>query len=177
MGYFKRAFYSMKYRKGTNIFLILAYTAIFALTLGILLVYLSMSSQVDYLQKALGCAVTMKGVQFYTAEVSGYSNVHFSDAEIFVDSPYVETYNLVSNTAYMDLEGGLFPVVRDGNRGFYEYAVENNTPGYTYVSGYRGDCVMVPVTNSQYYDAFTVYGFKLVEGKHFTAEDEAAAFL
>ena len=54
----KRAFYSMRYRKGQNIALTIAYTLLFALILGILLVYLSMSA--DLLQKSLGCAVTLR---------------------------------------------------------------------------------------------------------------------
>lgn len=58
--FLKRAFYSMKHRLGQNIALTIAYTLIFALTLGILLVYLSMSAQVDLLQKSLGCAVTLR---------------------------------------------------------------------------------------------------------------------
>lgn len=169
--FLKRAFYSMKYRKGQNIALTIAYTVLFALTLGLLLVYLSMSSQVDYLQKSLGGAVTMRGMEFYVQNSWGGRSIRPEDAVAFVDSPYVETYNYVASTAQMDLENDVLPVVRDSNRGFYEYAVENHTPGYKYVRGYGGDCTMVPVSNSRYYDAFTIYGFKLVEGNHFTPED------
>ena len=178
MGYFKRAFYSMKYRKGTNIFLILAYTAIFALTLGILLVYLSMSSQVDYLQKALGCAVTLRGPRYLTdTKALGWLDINPEDMETFLDSPYVETYNHVGNIREVDMEGGLFPVVPDSKMGYYTYATENHSEGYRYDFGFPGDCTMVPVSNSQYYDAFTIYGFKLVEGTHFTPEDKTSVLI
>ena len=177
MGYFKRAFYSMKYRKGTNIVLILAYTAIFALTLGILLVYLSMSSQVDYLQKALGCAVTIRtNVNDFGTPRGGieYCDISQEDGDAFVDSPYVESYNKVGYIETGLMENGLEPVVRDSNLGLYEYQTMNGT-GHTI--GYMGNCLVVPVTWSEPYDLFTVYGFSLIEGRHFTAEDTDAIII
>ena len=178
MGFIKRGFYSMKYRKGQNIVLTVAYTLLFALTLGILLVYLSMSSQVDYLQKALGSAVTLRGPRYLTdTKALGWLDINPEDMETFLDSPYVETYNHVGNIDTVDMEGGLFPVVPDSKMGYYTYVTENHSEGYRYNFGFQGDCTMVPVSNSQYYDAFTIYGFKLVEGTHFTPEDKTSVLI
>ncbi|MBD5169371.1 MAG: ABC transporter permease [Oscillibacter sp.] len=168
MGFVKRAFYSMKYRKGQNIALIIAYTLLFALTLGILLVYLSMSAQVDLLQKSLGCAVTLRS-NVWDISMPGslkYYSIREEDAQAFINSPYVESYNELGFVGEVAFEGGLLPYVRDSNRSLYEYQTQN---GYT--PGYTGDCLMIPVTQSERFEAFTTYGFSLVEGRHFTAED------
>lgn len=174
----KRALYSMKYRKGQNIALTIAYTLLFALTLAILLVYLSMDAQVDSLQRSLGCAVTLRtniiSAGLYEEGALRYFDVKAEDADVFIDSPYVESYNKVGWLWFADFEGGLLPVVRDENLGMYEYQTMNGT-GRTL--GYLGDCAMTPVTRSEDYDAFTVYGFSLVEGRHFTEKDSAAAII
>ena len=167
--FIKRAFYSMKYRKGQNIILTIAYTLLFALTLGILLVYLSMSAQVDLLQKSLGCAVTLRS-NVWDISLRGdlkYCSIREEDAQAFLDSPYVESYNKVGYIGEVAFEGGLLPYVRDSNRSLYEYQTQNG--GHT--PGYFGDCLMIPVTQSERFEAFTAYGFSLVEGRHFTVED------
>ena len=169
MEFIKRAFYSMKHRKGHNIALIIAYTLLFALTLGILLVYLSMSAQVGLLQKSLGCAVTLRS-NVWDISLRGdlkYCSIREEDAQAFLDSPYVESYNKVGYIGEVAFEGGLLPYVRDSNRSLYEYQTQNG--GHT--PGYFGDCLMIPVTQSERFEAFTAYGFSLVEGRHFTVED------
>ena len=174
MEFIKRAFYSMKYRKGQNIVLTIAYTLLFALTLGILLVYLSMSAQVDLLQKSLGCAVTLRS-NVWDISLPGdlkYCSVQEEDAQAFLDSPYVESYNKLGYIGEVAFEGGLLPYVRDSNRSVYEYQTQN---GYT--PGYSGDCLMIPVTQSERFEAFTAFGFSLVEGRHFTAEDTDAVII
>ena len=174
MGFIKRAFYSMKYRKGQNIILTIAYTFLFALTLGILLVYLSMSAQVDLLQKSLGCAVTLRS-NVWDISMPGslkYYSIREEDAQAFIDSPYVESYNKLGFVGSVAYEDELLPYVRDTNRSLYEYQTQN---GYT--PGYIGDCLMIPVTQSERFEAFTTYGFSLVEGRHFTAEDTDAVII
>ena len=175
MGFVKRAFYSMKYRKGQNIALTIAYTLLFALTLGILLVYLSMSAQVDLLQKSLGCAVTLRS-NVWDISLPGdlkYCSIREEDAQAFLDSPYVESYNKVGFVGQVAFEGDLLPYVRDSTRSLYEYQTQNgdHTPGYL------GDCFMIPVTQSEKFEAFTAFGFSLVEGRHFTAEDTDAVII
>ena len=174
MGFVKRAFYSMKYRKGQNIALTIAYTLLFALTLGILLVYLSMSAQVDLLQKSLGCAVTLRS-NVWDISMPGslkYCSIREEDAQAFLDSPYVESYNRVGFVGEAAFEGGLLPYVRDSNRSLYELQMSDGK----YI-GYPGDCLMIPVTQSEKFEAFTAYGFSLVEGRHFTAEDTDAVII
>ena len=175
MGFVKRAFYSMKYRKGQNIALTIAYTLLFALTLGILLVYLSASAQVDLLQKSLDCAVTLRS-NVWDISLPGdlkYCSVREEDAQAFLDSPYVESYNKVGYIGEVAFEGDLLPYVRDSNRSLYEYQTQNgdHTPGYL------GDCLMIPVTQSERFEAFTAFGFSLAEGRHFTAEDTDAIII
>ena len=172
--FIKRAFYSMKYRKGQNIILTIAYTLLFALTLGILLVYLSMSAQVDLLQKSLGCAVTLR-TNVWDISLPGdlkYCSIREEDAQAFLDSPYVESYNKVGYIGEVAFEGDLIPYVRDSNRSLYEFQTQNG-----YASGYFGDCLMIPVTQSEKFEAFTAFGFSLVEGRHFTAEDADAVII
>ena len=175
MGFIKRAFYSMKHRKGQNIALTIAYTLLFALTLGILLVYLSASAQVDLLQKSLGSAVTLRS-NVWDISLPGdlkYCSIREEDAQALLDSPYVESYNKVGYIGEVAFEGDLIPYVRDSNRSLYEYQTQNgdHTPGYF------GDCLMVPVTQSEKFEAFTAFGFSLVEGRHFTAEDADAVII
>jgi putative ABC transport system permease protein len=175
--FLKRAFYSMKYRKGQNIALTIAYTLLFALTLGILLVYLSMSAQVDLLQKSLGCAVTLRS-NVWDISLRGslkYCSVQEEDAQAFIDSPYVESYNKLGYIGYADFEGDLLPYVRDSNRKSYERMMDEAEQGIIF--GYAGDCTMIPVTQSERFEAFTAYGFSLVEGRHFTAEDTDAVII
>ena len=174
MGFIKRAFYSMKYREGQNIALTIAYTLLFALTLGILLVYLSMSAQVDLLQKSLGCAVTLRS-NVWDISMPGslkYYSIREDDAQAFLDSPYVESYNKVGFIGSVAYEGGLIPYIRDTNRSLYELQMSDGL--YT---GYAGDCLMIPVTQSEKFEAFTAYGFSLIEGRHFTAEDTDAVII
>ena len=174
MGFVKRAFYSMKYRKGQNIALTIAYTLLFALTLGILLVYLSTSAQVDLLQKSLGCAVTLRS-NVWDISMPGdlkYCSIREEDAQAFLDSPYVESYNKLGFVGSVAYEDELLPYVRDSNQSLYEYQTQN---GYT--PGYIGDCLMIPVTQSERFEAFTAYGFSLAEGRHFTAEDTDAVII
>ena len=173
MGFVKRAFYSMKYRKGQNIALTIAYTLLFALTLGILLVYLSASAQVDLLKKSLGCAVTLRS-NVWDISLPGdlkYCSIREEDAQAFLDSPYVESYNKVGFVGEVAYEGGLIPYIRDTNRSIYEYSMQNN------YFGYLGDCLMIPVTQSEKFEAFTAFGFSLAEGRHFTAEDTDAVII
>ena len=172
--FIKRAFYSMKYRKGQNIVLTIAYTLLFSLTLGILLVYLSMSAQVDLLQKSLGCAVTLRS-NVWDISLPGdlkYCSVQEEDAQAFLDSPYVESYNKLGYIGEVAFEGELLPYVRDSNRSLYEYQTQDG-----YASGYLGDCLMIPVTQSERFEAFTAFGFSLAEGRHFTAEDTDAVII
>ena len=175
MEFIKRAFYSIKHREGQNIALIIAYTLLFALTLGILLVYLSMSAQVDLLHESLGCAVTLRS-NVWDISLPGdlkYCSIREDDAQAFLDSPYVESYNKLGYIGEAAFEGDLFPYVRDSNRSLYEYQTQNgdHTPGYF------GDCLMIPVTQSEKFEAFTAFGFSLVEGRHFTAEDADAVII
>ena len=174
MGFVKRAFYSMKYRKGQNIALTITYTLLFALTLGILLVYLSMSAQVDLLQKSLGCAVTLRS-NVWDISLPGelkYCSIREEDAQAFIDSAYVESYYKVGFVGYAAFEGNLIPYVRDANRSLYELQMSDGK----YI-GYPGDCLMIPVTQSEKFEAFTALGFSLVEGRHFTAEDTDAVII
>lgn len=175
--FLKRAFYSMKHRKGQNIALTIAYTLLFALTLGILLVYLSMSAQVDHLQKSLGGAVTLRS-NVWDISLPGmlkYCSIPNEDAQAFIDSPYVESYNKLGYIGTVNFEDELVPYVRDSNRKLYESIIEDAERGI--YSGYGGDCTMIPVTQSEKFEAFTAYGFSLVEGRHFTAEDTDAVII
>ena len=174
MEFIKRAFCSIKHRKGQNIVLIIAYTQLFALTLGILLVYLSASAQVDLLQKSLGSAVTLR-TNVWDMSLPGsvkYCSIRAEDAQAFIDSPYVESYNKVGLVGYAAFEGNLVPYIRDANRSLYELQMSDGL----YI-GYPGDCLMIPVTQSEKYEAFTALGFSLVEGRHFTAEDTDAVII
>ncbi|MBD5169306.1 MAG: ABC transporter permease [Oscillibacter sp.] len=177
MGFIRRAFYSMKYRKWQNIILTIAYTLLFALTLGILLVYLSMSAQVDLLQKSLGCAVTLRSNVWDISLVGDlkYCSVREEDAQAFIDSPYVESYNKLGYIGVVAFDEDLIPYVRDSNRSLYERLMLEAEQGIYF--GYMGDCLMIPVTQSEKFEAFTAFGFSLVEGRHFTAEDTDAVII
>lgn len=62
--FLRRALYSLRHRWWQNLLLILLFTALFAVAVGSLTLYGTTKSQTDHLQKALGNAVTLKGVTF-----------------------------------------------------------------------------------------------------------------
>ena len=169
--YLKRAIYSMKRGIGKNLILVILFSVIFAVTLSLLLVFLSANKKVDYMQKALGSAVTIRVPLHYA--VDGEINdayVYKEDAEKFINSKYVESYNYIRTYGYIDFVD-LETVTDEENIGLYEYMQENSP------SGILSDALMIAVSNPEYFDAFTVYGFKLVEGEYFTNEDKNSVLI
>ena len=164
--YLKRAIYSMKRGIGKNLILVILFSVIFAVTLSLLLVFLSASKKVDYMQKALGSAVTLKGPLYHqTPNRVGNKPVYQEDAEKFRDSKYVESYNYIESGGYIDF-ADFEPATNEENVGLYEYMLEHS-PDTMMANG-----TITAVSNPEYYDAFTVYDFKLIEGEYFTDEDK-----
>ena len=160
----------MKRGIGKNLILVILFSMIFAVTLSLLLVFLSASKKVDYMQKALGSAVTLSGPRLYKSGVVERALVYQEDAEKFIDSKYVESYNYVNSYGFIDFLD-IELVTNEENIGFYEYMIEHSS------SGILSDGSIVAVSNPKYFDAFTVYGFKLVESEYFTNEDKNSVLI
>lgn len=177
--FLKRAFYSLRQKMGRSVLVLLLFLVLFSITLGLLIAFLSFQSEVQWMQRTLGSSVTLTPVSWRGvpegspegSEIVRNGNISFEDAKAFVDSPLVETYNYVANSFPVDFEGVDQVVGEDVDQGFHEQLLENE-------AGNRmGDGYLFPISDSSRYEAFTVYGFQLVEGSHFSPEDETAALI
>ena len=157
MNYLKRALYSLRHRWWQNLLLILLFTALFAVAVGSLTLYGTTKSQTGHLQKALGNAVTLKGVTFsYRDGVGGRMLGTMIDEQIvedFVSSGQVEGYNFADFTYlnYPHAEGV-----------YQELWAENGA--LTFFEDYAS--LAYACADSSLDQAFTVYGFQLIEGEH-----------
>ena len=166
--YIKRALYSLKHSWAKNLALVLLYAAIFGVTLGILVSFFAVNRELDAMQSTLGSSVTLHAPTYMgsteNGSISRIMSIPEEDREKFVDSPFVRGYNLVGDSGTVDMEG-IEPVVHEYARDFYEYQLENE-PG-----NIGADGTLVPMLNSEFYEAFTVYGYRLVQGRNFTEAD------
>lgn len=168
--FLKRALASLGHCWGKNLALVLLYTILFAVLLGLLSSYLAVDRQVDFLQSTLGSSVTLHPVTVETQAGPRILPLAERDIETFADSPLVRGCNAVAQSSMVDMDNAE-PVVNDYARGFYEYQLAN-TP-----ADISADGVMFPIWNSEYYEAFTMYGYRLTQGRHFTREDRNAVLI
>lgn len=154
-----RALRSLAYHWKKNLLLLLLFTVLFTVAVGSLCLFSTTQAQVAHLQKALGNAVTVKGVG-YSYKGSGGSRMlagHLSEdvVETFVSDPRVEAYNFAD---YVYLS---FPEAE----GVYQEVWEENRQDAMFTSYTTMGYVPLDTSLDQ---AFTVYGFQLLEGNHLT---------
>lgn len=168
---FKRAFLNIKHNAAKNVILLILFSVILGIALSLLVVFLSANGHVSYLQKALGSAVNLRGPILYAGDGGIASTfVDPEDALLFTDSDYVESYNYIRGDGYIDFVD-MDIVLDDENRGLYEYMLTHAKDGI------ESDGTINALSNSMYFDAFTVYGFKLTQGEHITDDDKNAIII
>ncbi len=159
--FLKRSFYSLRHRWWQNLLLILLFASLFAVAIGSLTLYGTTKAQSDHLQKALGNAVTLKGLSVslrdnYSAR-GGQQDISKEEITAFLDSPLAEDYNYLdfSFLSLVDAKGVYekeFPDVKDYSF-FRKYAVHS-----------------YGVLDSSLDAAFNLYGYRLIDGEHITKD-------
>lgn len=162
MNWLKRSVFSICRNWWKNLLLVLLFTALFAVAVGSLTLYGTTKAQTDHLQKALGNAVTLKGVSFsFRGDGGGFRMVatHLQEdvVKAFVDSGSVEAYNFAEAQflTFPEAEGVYQEYWKDVG------AMSSMSPNYT-VMGYAA-------VDTSLDQAFTVYGFQLEEGEHLSS--------
>lgn len=171
----KRALHSLKHHLVRNLILVLLYTAIFAVMLAVLNSYLTVERQVSYLQSTLGSSVTLLSpthITVYEGGALGGGSMRISEEAIhaFTDSFLVRGYNVLGMYAWIDMEN-VEPVVPDYARDYYEWREKNAPESRTH------DGWMLSMQGSEFYEGFTLYGYRLVKGRHFTGDDVNAVLI
>ena len=103
--FLKRAGWSLWRHKFRNILVLLVFSAILAVTLTSFMIYAGTSYQVEVTQKAVANAVTLTGNSMAGLLPNGMINVEWSAADLFVQGPHVENYNIVMQNVQMDSPG------------------------------------------------------------------------
>lgn len=158
----KRAFSSIKHNMIKNVGFVLMFTVIFSLTISAVVLYMSTKEQVDTLKLSLDNAVTISYTSIkFKAENRIYNNQFKNEDDIksFLDSEYIEDYNFTSYNYYtLNNTKPLYPKEYKKNKAIAAISSANEVLAYA------------PV-NTKYDIAFTVNGFQLLEGRHFTEAD------
>ena len=161
MNYLKRAIYSLKQKLIKNILINLIFSVIFTVTIGAIVLYTTSQVQIEYMKSSIGNAVTLRKSAFfnkYTAEFTPNWIIDEEIPNIFIDSEYVDRYNTAAYSL-IDLKN---------IKGVYEGEVD---PEFDFLLEENLDAILYTVVDSAFEAAFSVNGYHLIEGKHFTQAD------
>ena len=161
MNYLKRAIYSLKQKLIKNILITLIFSVIFTMTIGALVLYTTSQAQIEYMRSSIGNAVTLKRAPFWHKYTNSAPPNWIFDEEIpgiFIDSEYVDRYNTAA-FSLIDLKN---------IKGVYEGEID---PEFDFLLEENLDAILYTVVDSAFEAAFSVNGYYLVEGKHFTRAD------
>jgi len=159
MNYLKRAIYSIKQKLIKNILITLIFSVIFTVTIGAIVIYTTSNDKLEYMKKNIGNSVTLMAPFFterYTNRLIG-TMVSDETVEKFIDSEYADSYNYAS-----------YALVKFTN--IKPIYMEEREKNIMYWGGEDVTAYM-PVDSSGDI-AFTIGGYHLVNGRHFTIEDE-----
>ena len=160
-----RTFLSLKKSWLRNLILTVIFAVIFAVVFSCGAIYSSSQKSIDEVSKLTSGALTIYGGDLsYNMTNSGWKSPYLKDAEAFADSEYVETYNLA-------LQPASTAVVSEGMELFIRSpeAVAAQGP-YDYEAW--GKEHIYGVTDSEMCEAFSIYGYTLVDGVHITPADK-----
>lgn len=103
--FLKRAGWSLWRHKFRNILILLVFSAILAVTLTSFMIHAGTGYQVEVTQKAVANAVTLTGDSLAGLLPNGMVDIQWSAADLFVQGPHVENYNIVMQNVEMDGPG------------------------------------------------------------------------
>ena len=160
--FLKRSLFSLLHNWWKNLLLILLFSSLFAVAIGSLTLYGTTKAQTDHLQKALGNAVTLRGVGHsirtnYGQQGGGPGGIEPEVIRKFVNAPQVASYNSAETELWVlkDAKGLYEDIFPD----FKDYSLQNE---YTVLA--------MALEDTSLHQAFNVYGFQLVEGRHITPD-------
>jgi len=161
MNYLKRAIYSIKQKLIKNILITLIFSVIFTVTIGAIVLYTTSQAQIEYMKSSIGNSVTLKNSSFWNKYTNTATPSWIFDEEIpgiFIDSEYVDRYNMASFTS-IDLKN---------IKGVYEGEADSE---FDFLLVRNSNTQLYMVVDSAFEAAFSVNGYRLVEGEHFTQAD------
>lgn len=158
MNYLKRSFYSLRHNWLRTLLTVLMFTVLFAACVGSLVLYQTSKSQLQFMQETVKYSVTLKPALIWDKSVSGMTGNDMDPdiIDFFANSPHLSGYNY-SSTYLGELEGA--------KRLYPEEKIENEKQvGNTEIWLY---CPLESATDR----AFTIGGYRLAEGRHFTRDE------
>lgn len=142
---------------------------VFSIVFGCVIIFTSTQESVRKAEQTTAGALTLYGGKFqYGSGGEGWRSPPIEDAELFVDSDYVETYNLgVQAMSTAVVSEGMEIYIRNpelvAQNSQYVSEEEFENYGKEHIYG---------VTNSEMCEAFSVYGYTLAAGDPITTADK-----
>lgn len=167
--FLKRAFFSLRHHWKKVLAHTLAYTVLFSLCFGALVLFSTARGQLDFLQGALGRSVTLRGGLFVVHQsrsVGGVINppVKGEDIARLAADEAVEGWNSCDHFS-LRFEGCSILYPEERARSIAEHG-----NGQVYLVGEDG-MQAISVRDSARSQAFLLAGLNLVEGEHFSGDD------
>jgi len=158
MNFLKRAFQSLRHYWPRTLLTTLMFTVLFAACVGSLVLYQTSKSQLRFMQETVKFSVILRPAYIWdrSTNTSLYCSAREEDLALFKASPYLSGYN------YSLLCMG---EIEDAKRLYPEERVENEkkAPGSALF-------IHAPVESASD-RTFTMGGYRLVEGRHFTKDE------
>lgn len=165
----KRAFLSLGYHWKKVLAHILAYSVLFSLCFGAIMVYSTVRGQQAFLQGALQRAVTLRGESYYirvsmTSAGASTLMISYEDIMPFLQDEAVEDWNTCTNFD-MHIEDCEILYAKERAESY-----EKHRYGQIF-SVHEDGMTAICVRDSARSQAFVTTGFHLVEGEHFSGDD------
>src|SRR5699024_11102761 len=165
----KRALRSLLYHWKKNVCALCAYTVLFALCFGSIVLFSSVWGQREFLRASLERSVTLRAASYRIRVNETQAGVlsfplDLHAVEAFRGDPAVEGWNACLQGAAR-LEGTVLPYQKER-----EASWEAHRTGQTGMAG-RDGLPAIFVEDSRRSFAFLLCGLELVEGQHFSGED------
>lgn len=160
MNWIKRTGCSIKQKWQKTVLFTLLFSVIFTVTIGSVVLYQSSSAQIEHMERTVASSVTLKPpyMNQRSPNVGYFVQIEDEDiADAFIGSSYVNKYNY-----YFSSFVNLFDCTI-----LYADEMEENKGLKRLVY----DTSIRLVVNSEYDIAFTVNGYGLIKGRHFTEGD------
>jgi putative ABC transport system permease protein len=159
MNFVARSLNSLRSRKSSTITTMIIFAVIFTFIFSSMIVYSSTSKTLGFLKRSITSAVTIDSVNItrndHGAMVGGSSNLLADTVSKLISSDYVDKYN-ISDFCKVTFNGKYNKISKN-------YSSESNVQA--------SDASLYSTINTEYDCAFTVNGYRLLEGSHISDTD------
>ncbi len=130
---------------------------------------MSYSKQLDVLQTSLGQSITLKNIEVHDrySNAAALNVISQEDANTFIDSEYVKSYNF-NGYLYVSYVDDIKKYITDIERYEGKGGKVQANPEDLF---YGIDAAIIGREDTEYDFAFTVNGYKLLDGRHIKPED------